>query len=140
MDEYLVGIMNRRSRNSDGLDSRYRWVEPGRKNRTKEESPYGYSDHYLWGERQGGCSAVYSDRLAQWDAAKASAARDAVANYGARYGYWGKEGTSKYLSAYFGRPIEAVAVAEGCNVSNGFPYWVFWFRDVRSPQETEQNG
>jgi len=120
----------RLGRRATGRTSRYRWVDPDRDNRTKEDWPYSYSDHYLWGEREQGCDAVYSDRLAQWDSAKAKAARDAVSEFGSRYGYWGKEGTSKYLSAYFGKPVEAVAVAEGCNVSSGFPYWVFWFRDA----------
>lgn len=131
MDEYLAGIMSRPRRFDEC--SRYRWVEPGRGNRTKEKHPYGYSEHYLWGERTDDSSAVYSDRLSQWDSEKSRAALAAVADLGCRYGYWGSLGTSQYLSAYFGRPVDAVAVAEGCNVSNGYPYHIFWFRETVAP-------
>lgn len=119
----------RLGRQPTGRTSRYRFVDPNRENRTKEDWPYSYSDHYLWGECTEDSSAVYSDRLAQWDSDKAKAARDAVADLKCIYGHWGKDGTSKYLSAYFGKPVEAVAVAEGCNVSSGYPYWIFWYRD-----------
>lgn len=127
MDDYLEGIMNRRR--GGYFESRYRWVDPHDR-RTKEEYPYSYSAHYLWGEAEEGADAVYSDRLAQWDAEKSRDAINAVADLKCRYGYWGQEGASKYLSAYFGKPVRAIAVAEGCNVSNGYPYWIFWFRDA----------
>lgn len=123
----LTGADWSAGRKPTGIAYGYRFVDPTRECRTKEDWPYSYSEHYLWGEREKGCEAVYSDRLAQWDHEKAAAALKGMSG---RYGHWGKAGTSKYLSAYFGKPIEAVAVAEGCNVSNGYPYWVFWFRDA----------
>lgn len=127
----LTGEDWRLGREPTGFAPGYHFVDPTRENRTKEHWPYSYSEHYLWGEREDGCEAVYSDRLAQWDGAKAVEAGKTVAGLNCRYGYWGPEGTSKYLSAYFGKPVEAVAVAEGCNVSSGYPYWIFWFRDAK---------
>ena len=122
-----------KGRKPTGRSYGYRFVDPNRENRTKEDWPYSYSEFFLWGEPEKGCEAVYSDRLAQWDYDKAAAAAKSVADLGSRYGYWGKDGTSKYLTTYFGRPVEALAAAEGCNVGNGFPYWVFWFRDAAAP-------
>lgn len=135
----LTGEDWSKGRKPTGRAYGYRFVDTTRENRTKEDWPYSYSDHYLWGEQQKGCEAVYSDRLAQWDNDKAKAAGAAIADLNCRYGHWGKEGTSKYLSAYFGKPVEAVAVAEGCNVSSGYPYWIFWFRDA-SPLSPSNKG
>lgn len=119
-------------RKPTGWTDRYRFVHPEMECRTKEDWPYSYSEHYLWGEREEGCDAVYSDRLQQWEPEKYKEAAKIVAGSKSRYGGWGKALTSKYLSAYFGKPVEAVAVAEGCNVSSGYPYWVFWFKDTPS--------
>lgn len=137
----LTGEDWRLGRRPTGRTSRYRFVDPNSENRTKEDWPYSYSPYFLWGEPSDPCSAVYSDRMAQWDNAKAVAALAEVADENCRYGYWSQAGTSKYLTAYFGKPTEAVAVAEGCNVSSGYPYWIFWYRDAasaRCPQDTEE--
>lgn len=147
-DYFAMGLGRMRSRRSEavvqtgedwskgraptGRTDRYRFVDLTATNRTKEDWPYSYSLHYLWGEKQDGYDAVYSDRLSQWDAEKSAAAREAVREYKTIYGHWGREGTEKYLSAYFGYEVECCAVAEGCNVGNGFPYWVFWFRRKRT--------
>jgi len=134
----LTGEDWRLGRRPTGRTTRYRFVDPNTENRTKEEWPYSYSPYYLWGQSEKGCDAVYSDRMAQWDNDKAKAALAAVADLNCRYGYWGQEGTSKYLTAYFGKPTEAVAAAEGCNVSSGYPYWIFWFRDAsNTPADRE---
>jgi hypothetical protein len=129
----LTGEDWRLGRRPTGRSTRYRFVDPDTENRTKEEWPYSYSSYFLWGSAEKGCEVVYSDRLAQWDSEKSKAALAAVADENCRYGYWSTAGTSKYLTAYFGKPIEAVAVAEGCNVSSGYPYWIFWFRDAAIP-------
>lgn len=115
------------------------WVRPGPGNLTKIQAPYAYSEHFLWrdGSRESltGAHAEYSDRMAQWDLGKWQACcRDAPQS---QITYWGKDACTKFLTAYFGREVEAVALSEGCNVSNGYPYWVFWFRDI--PARAEQS-
>jgi hypothetical protein len=34
---------------------------------------------------------------------------------------------TSFLTAYFGKPTTAHAMAWGCNVGNGYPYWIVWF-------------
>ena len=35
----------------------------------------------------------------------------------------------KFLSLYVGRPVELTAVLQGCNASDGNPYWVFFYKE-----------
>lgn len=120
-------------RKPTGRTTQYNFVFPDRENRTKEDWPYSYTDHFLWGDARSikGAKAVYSDRLSQWSAEKEALALKAVEGEDGRYGHWGWLATSKYLSVYFGKPIRAVAVAEGCNQSSGYPYWVFWYKESK---------
>lgn len=114
------------SRRATGRCYGYRWVDPHRDNRTKEEWPYSYSDHYLVGTATKGDCAVYSDRLHQWDHVSFDRAR-------ARTGDYTKSlrKASDFMTTYYNRPIKVTAVAEGCNVSSGYPYWVIWFHDAK---------
>ncbi len=110
----------------------YDWVYPERENRTKEEWNYSYSDHFNWRneerEELKTAQAEYSDRMAQWGHAKFQTA--CATGPKQHFRYWTPAQVSKFLTAYFGKPIRAVALSEGCNVSSGYPYWVFWFRDA----------
>lgn len=103
------------------------WVDP-RKRTTKSESPYGYSDFYIWRDNLDGSGADYSDRLAQHDYDKWKEACDAVP--GKRISQFTRADASKFLTVYFGRDIKATGLIEGCNVSNGYPYWVFYYKDA----------
>lgn len=107
------------------------WVDPNRTD-GKRTHPYSYSEFYLWGYAAGkeaSTDAVYSDRLAQWGREKFERCfREVAPNKG-----WDRMSSaevSKWLTSYFGRPITATAVAEGCNVSSGYPYWIIWFREA----------
>jgi hypothetical protein len=37
----------------------------------------------------------------------------------------------KFLSLYLGKYIELTLIMEGCNVSNGYPYWVFYYKNSK---------
>lgn len=102
------------------------WVDPSR-HISKYESPYGYSDFYIWRDNLDGSGTDYSDRLMQGDYEKWEAAREAVPKK--RIAEFTRKDASKFLSAYFGRAIKATGLIEGCNVSNGYPYWVFYYKD-----------
>lgn len=74
---------------------------------------------------------VYSDRLHQWDDKKYSYATSEAFN-----GYKGQYFDSftpnqiqNFLSIYFNRDVILTRVDREENVSNGYPYWVFYFRD-----------
>lgn len=107
----------------------YRWVNNRADNCTKEDWPYSYSEHYLVGTKRKGDDAVYSDRLQQWDHVSFSRAWDRTGSYTKSL-----RKASDFLTTYFNRPIEVSAVAEGCNASNGYPYWIIWFRDLARPR------
>lgn len=110
--------------------SRYRWVDPNRENRTKEAYPYSYSDHYLWGAATKDSDAVYSDRLGQWD--REAFNRGWEAGGKKRFNQMNEGEVSAFLTAYWNKPTEAVALAEGCNVATGFPYWIIWYRHPKT--------
>lgn len=114
-------------------DSGYDWVFPydPDRNRTREEYPYSYSDHFIW--RTGevySCDNMYSDRMAQ-DREKWNRAFDAMGdnNYFREYGH---EDCERFLEAYLGYKVVVYGFSEGCNVDNGHPYWIFWFRNVET--------
>lgn len=99
--------------------------------RTKEIFPYSYDPFVIWkkGYKESD-NAVYSDRLHQWDWEKYNRCHKEV---------WGNEGQyfyentpkeiEKFLRLYFNEDIVLTAVMEGCNYSNGYPYWVFYYRN-----------
>ena len=107
-----------------------RWVDP-RNQRTVQEYPYSYSEFFLFGDRSGVKAAhdgLYSDRIWQWDHKKADACwAEHVGKIGWRN--VGQKRLTAFLSAYLGKPVTVTAQAEGCNVGNGYPYWIAWFTD-----------
>lgn len=107
--------------------SRYHWVDP-RNRRTKEEYPYAYSAHYLWGEAGPMDAAVYSDRLSQWGHDKYLNALGDLSKK--HFRNFSPKDCSDFLSRYMDKPIECIALAEECNVGNGYPLWIFWYRDA----------
>jgi len=107
------------------------WVDPSRTH-DKVTHPYSYSEFFIFRTmsreemKRQKIGADYSDRLWQWDPDKFEAASKPFAK---RFDEFTPADCSKFLSDYFGTPKECVALAEGCNVSNGYPYWIFWYRD-----------
>jgi len=116
-------------------NSRYNFCFPSSDNRTPEQAPYGYDPYFIWGDQDTvkGADAVYSDRLSQWDYDKNSqCVRDHLPTGRNDYAWRtaNQKQASAYMTAYYGKPYRAVAIAEGCNVSNGYPYWIIWFVPV----------
>lgn len=106
--------------------------------RTRDEYPYAYSPFYIWRDRSiptgdygligDDISANYDDRMRQWDGNKFADARDLTGRKS--FSSFTRKEASEFLTFYFGEPVEALALAEGCNVSNGYPYWIFWHRRI----------
>lgn len=88
------------------------------------------SEFFHFGSReiiaQPGVSAVYDDRLWGWDYEKTK--RLQAEHVGCRWGQAGRDKLSAFMSAWEGHKVEVVALAEGCNVGNGYPYFVLWYR------------
>ena len=70
----------------------------------------------------------YSDRLWQWDYSKAEEATQMANDSGAvsKSCHW----YEVYLSAYFGKAVVVEHILAGVNLSNGYPYAVFGYKDA----------
>ena len=93
----------------------------------KERTVFGREPKNSAGHK--GLTYSYSDRLVQWNSDKSAEA-------------WSKAQESKaprdsalfleaYLSAYYSGPVEVIHVVAGVNHSNGYPYWVVGWREVK---------
>ena len=139
LEDYDDYVMQLRPTNS-------KWVDPDRTNE-KSSHPYSYSEFFIFGNRhiiqQDGVQAVYSDRVWEWwiGEKKSSKAFDELwaKHVGTRYAH----ASAAQLSAFFteynqilwpknnqGKKVKVVALAEGCNPSSGYPYWIVWYTDA----------
>lgn len=103
--------------------------------RTPDEYPYSYDPYVVFKSekyRPTDCW-VYDDRMKQWDRDKYNVAAKAVwpQNASAQC-FNGKSpgDINRFLNLYFGREVLLTAILEGCNHGNGYPYWVFVYREV----------
>lgn len=120
-----------------------RWVDPSR-TRTKSSHPYTYDEFFIFGNREiikkKDVSGIYSDRVWEWwlGEKKTDKGFDDLwkKHVGTRYELASSEKLSAFFTAYNqtlwpeknkGKSVQVVALAEGCNPSNGYPYWVIWF-------------
>ena len=39
--------------------------------------------------------------------------------------------TEKFLTEYNGYKCKLIVLMEGCNVSNGYPYWIFHWKEIK---------
>lgn len=119
----------RRREDNSRTESGHRWVDT-RFNREKRDHPYSYSEFYLWGQQGKGDHGVYSDRLNQWSSEQWDRAWAAMKTAGIekRFDMMCAKDARLFLTAYYGWPIICTAMIEGCNVGNGYPYWVFYFK------------
>ena len=80
-----------------------------------------------------GHSADYSARLQEWDS---ELYRKVCREMGCRFDQANYQILNKFVKAYYGEDHEAIALAEGCNPSNGYPYHIIWHR--RSTKNNSQ--
>lgn len=98
--------------------------------KTKEEYPYSYDPYVVFDKREDGSkfSVVYSDRLIQWNHKKYDiSCREVWNNERQYFSNRQPNDIEKFLCLYFGYKVKLVLIMEGCNVSNGYPYWVFGY-------------
>jgi hypothetical protein len=101
----------------------------------KFKCPYSYDEFVLYDNRTKECSentqTVYSDRLMQWDYDKFNrCCMNVWENQGQYFDNRQPKDIEKFLSLYLGKDINLTLMLEGCNVSNGYPYWVFFYEIV----------
>lgn len=99
--------------------------------KTKDEYPYSYDPYVVWKgdyDKEKISNVVYSDRLWEWDSKKYNECCQEVWNNHGQYFYNREpEDIERFLSKYFRRNIKLTVILEGCNVSNGYPVWVFYY-------------
>ena len=104
--------------------------------RTPFEFPYTYDEYILWKDESfniNSYTAVYSDRLWEWDSTKYDkCCQEVFKNTGQRFDNRKPELIEKFLSLYFEKEIKLTAIIQGCNQQSGFPYWAFLY--VEKPQ------
>lgn len=101
--------------------------------KTKDEYPYSYDTFVIWKKeyRKNKSQTVYSDRLKQWDAEKYNNCCQTVwDNHGQYFDRRTPEEIERFLSLYLEKRIKLTAITQGCNVSSGYPYWVFYYEDI----------
>lgn len=112
-------------------DQSAKWVNP---DRTKEKSshPYSYDEFFIFGSRDiikgDGIQGNYSDRIWEWDYHKANKLWEE--HVGTRFAQASRLKLSKFMSEFHGKKVEVVALAEGCNISNGYPYHIVWYKEL----------
>jgi hypothetical protein len=108
------------------------WVFPGRDNKHREEAPYSYSDFWHWrSPDMKGVGGDYSDRMQGWNHARWRSGFDLPETKGKSLQHWGKPECSAFLTHFWERPIEAMGLSEGCNASIGYPFFVFYYREIK---------
>jgi hypothetical protein len=124
-DRYGGGVFRSRE---DMIDPK--WVDPTKRNE-KYSHPYSYSEFFHFGSRriikEKGVHGEYSDRIWGWDHAKAERLQKELV--GCRWEHASRAQLSAFMSAFHGRKLTVVALAEGCNPSNGYPYKIIWFKE-----------
>lgn len=114
----------------DIFGSPYRFVDP-RATRSPRSHPYSYDAHFLKGGHADikDASSYYTDRISLWkDGEEFSKAREAAGlpDHGNMWRTASLEKLTAFHNALFGKTDRVVAVAECCNVSNGYPIWIVW--------------
>lgn len=100
--------------------------------RSKADYRYSYDPFVVWkGDYNKNTSKViYSDRLRQWDSEKyTKCSLEVWGNVGHYFDGREPEEIEKFLSLYMNNDIKLTGIEEGCNVSNGYPYWIFYYED-----------
>lgn len=94
--------------------------------------PYSYDSYVIWKSpdfEEADC-CVYHDRMMSWNWDKfAEACHRVWGNGGQMFHNRHPKDIEKFLSLYFDKDVELTLVMQGCNVSNGYPYWVFGYKE-----------
>lgn len=99
--------------------------------RPKNHYPYSYSPFRVykrnWSFKD---KSVDSDRLFEWDSDKYNEISKLVfGNTGQNFRNRHPAEIQNFLQRYFGRRLLITGIMECCNLSNGYPYWTFYYKD-----------
>ena len=97
---------------------------------TEKEYQNYYAPHIVWKGKEDikESNTVYSDRLIQWDYEKYNECCKSIwNNEGQYFNNREPEDIEKFLNLYFNKKVKLTAIMRGCNVSNDYPYWIFYY-------------
>ena len=101
--------------------------------RTPIDYPYNYDEYVVWKSKdfnKDNYSAVYSDRLVQWDRKKYNSCKQAIfKDKGYRFNGKNPKLINQFLNMYFDKEIKLTAILQGCNQWSGFPYLIFLYEE-----------
>jgi hypothetical protein len=101
--------------------------------RTRDKYPYSYDAYvtYMNGSKEDIKDSVYSDRILQWDyELTRKIMLEVFGTDGDYYNNRSPEDIEVFLRKRFDKPdLNLIAIMEGCNVGNGYPYWVFCYNE-----------
>lgn len=112
----------------------YRTLAGKKQERSRKEYPYSYSAYAIWnsGEWSSEDAVVYSDRLPSFYGDKYyELGKELGVRGGLSFGYTDPEILEKFLSELFESKIKLTGIEEECNVSNGYPYWLLYYREEK---------
>lgn len=121
-------------RNMDGTFHIPQYVDLNGKpvERTPWTNPYDFDEYVEWkGNYNEYDSAVYSDRMLSWETAKYDKCSKEVWGDDRRQSFNPERPDliERFLRLYNNEEkLELTAITRGCNVSNGFPYYVYHYR------------
>ncbi|MGJ0846570.1 hypothetical protein ACR77J_07770 [Tissierella praeacuta] len=111
----------------------YRNINGNEVRKNREKYLYSYDPYVIWKDdyNKETSHTVYSDRLWQWDNKRFDQCCQAV--WGDKSQHFGNrkpKDIEGFLILYFAKDIKLTAILEGCNVANGYPYWVFYYEET----------
>lgn len=93
--------------------------------------PYSYDEYVLYkakGFNELRVHGMYSDRMLSWNRNGFDEACQKVwGNHAQSFANRKPEDVERFLCLYLDKPVKLMAILQGCNASNGFPYWAFLF-------------
>lgn len=96
--------------------------------RSPKEYSYSYDPYFIYGDHQLviGAAQHYTDRLRQFDTDKYTRLKNLHLGTGDYWDAYSVENIEVFMQEYYDNNDEVVAVAQGCNKGNGYPYWIIW--------------
>lgn len=79
-----------------------------------------------------GCKVLYSDRMIDWDRDLYNECCEKVWN-NHKHNFDGRkiEEIEKFLRLYLGTPVKVYGVITEINAFNGYPYWAFYYDEIK---------
>lgn len=104
--------------------------------KTPRTNPYDYDSFVIFKYSnfdKNKDKAVDTDRLAEWNP---DLYNDIYHRLYMKYGrnpnfiFRNRSSCSEFMSRYYNKNIEVTAVVQNCNVSNGYPYWTIYYKEI----------